>query len=369
MVVPTHATDGRATARAGGSAAPPAAPGSRWQSPPAAGWHGKATAAVAGGAFGNTPTVSPRPQRPQPSGAPRSASRLRSRSMNSVPAAATSQLQQRPVPHVGLETNRAWRHTRAAPGCRATRHGWPPAAGPGRWPFADRGGCPAPQHAARHQGDAAAWPAASSAGQLGHQRHATRQDERSRAGATGTQQAAHVARGVGASKAGSLATSALTHPGRAMPVIRSRTACRAPGCAAPPAPPPRFAPDRTRTGRPRPLDQAAGAGGQRAQGVAEHAHWLAGHTSGRAPGPGRRRRPTSGQAQQQLRPVPPGWPRRRAGLLGIGSHRRSGRTPEHRACRRPAFVAAASRSAPGAGGARRMAAVKKPMSTSVRCSD
>ena len=128
---PTNSTAGLTACRARRSAAPPAAPASRWRSPPAAGWRGTAAAR---GRRRWCLRETPRPCRRRCSASAiwcttRSASRLRSRSMNSVPAAVDQRADQRPVPDVGLgDEARLRARPRGSPGCRATRRGWPPAA-------------------------------------------------------------------------------------------------------------------------------------------------------------------------------------------------------------------------------------------------
>ena len=92
-------------------------------------WKGSSVVAVAGGALGEHRHASRPPSAPAATWCTtRSASRLRSRSMNSVPPQATSQPSSGQCRTSALETKRAAAPPRGWPGCRATRCGWPPAA-------------------------------------------------------------------------------------------------------------------------------------------------------------------------------------------------------------------------------------------------
>ena len=242
-----------------GSAAPPAAPAPRWRWPPAAGWRGRAAAPWPSPVVpsGNTATMSPACSASAIWCTTRSASRLRSRSMNSVPPPATSQPSSGQCLHVGLgdEARRVHRvdGQDVEPGDvvghqqhRRRRARVPCACEPdaqraqhARRPAADMRACAAPASASGNSSSADRARRASAVQHGAHQppqraqRHAPLAPASVARGFEGHVPADQRARARG-------------------PAARSRRrACACPGCAARAGAPSSAPPGRTRTGRPR----------------------------------------------------------------------------------------------------------------------
>ena len=160
----------------------------RWRSPPAAGWRGTAAArARRRSCLRETPPRCRRPAAPRPSACTtRTASRLRSRSMNSVPALATSQPSSGQLQHVGLGDEARMRHAPRGSAAMSSQDTWlatisvAPGRGAARRPAAS-----APARAAARpttSGCARGAPAASSAGnRAASTSHAVQHDARTAA--------------------------------------------------------------------------------------------------------------------------------------------------------------------------------------------
>ena len=275
------------------SAAPPAAPACRWRSPPAAGWRGRAAASRPSPVVpsGNTATVSPACSASAIWCTTRSASRLRSRSMNSVPAPATSQPSSGQRQHVGLgDEARLRQHRVDRHDVEPRRRGWPRSSlAPGR-------GVPLHLQAdAEHAQQLGRPPArCAAAGRPVQRREAQQPSPPCRAGRAarrarqapgGAQQPVRDRRSAARPRRPRCRPPAWRARGRAVRCrcARRQTACACPGCAAPRASPAsaRSGSKTQRSATP-PSTSRAGAGGERAQRIAQHPHRLAGDHRQRA---------------------------------------------------------------------------------------